>query len=166
MKKLLLLILIILPCVVFAQNKSKKKVIKTKNGTITEWSEDGGLFRHYSKDYVTVIGGDDGGPEEPTWTYRRDSPSGTKSYKVSKDCQCEGKMLKGRVKIVENGGDFRVRVCSGFADLKVKTVSYTPTQCGEWQIVDYSPDFTVKIVGTNDAFDFTIEFVSNSPGVD
>ena len=168
MKKLLLLILIILPCVVFAQNKSKKKVIKTKHGTITEWSEDGGLFRQYSKDYVTVIGGDDGddyGSSEPrTNTQESKSESYLGSRKVSADCKCKGKTLKGRVKVVDYDADFRVKVSGHSADLRVKKVDYlyTSIPCGEWRFVDYDADFTVQFVDYD--ADFTIKFVDNNPG--
>ena len=172
MKKLLLLILIILPCVVFAQNKSKKKVIKTKHGTITEWSEDGGLFRHYSKDYVTVIGGDDGddyGSSEPRTNTQTSEQSSSKSdynpvHPVTKDCKCRGKAMKGKVRVVESNADFKVKVVESNPDIKIKTVNTYPDECGEWQFVNAYPDFTIEYV--NAYPDFTIKFVNCYPGVD
>jgi hypothetical protein len=56
-----------------------------------------------------------------------------------------------------------VKVVNAFEDLKVKTVSSFPDDCGEWQFVDSFPDFTIQFV---DAFsDFTIQFVDAFPGV-
>lgn len=82
---------------------------------------------------------------------------------VSKDCKCQGKVLKGKVKIVNAFPDFKVKVVSAFEDLKVKSVSSFPDDCGEWQFVDSFPDFTIQFV---ESFpDFTIKFVDAFPGV-
>lgn len=83
---------------------------------------------------------------------------------VSKDCRCKGKVLKGKVKVVNAFPDFKVQVVDAFPDIKVKTVSAFPDDCGEWQFVDAFPDFTIQFV---DAFpDFKIKFVDAFPGVD
>ena len=82
---------------------------------------------------------------------------------VTKDCKCQGKVLKGKVKIVNSFPNFKVKVVSAFEDLKVKSVSSFPDDCGEWQFVDSFPDFTIQFV---DSFpDFTIKFVDAFPGV-
>lgn len=82
---------------------------------------------------------------------------------VTKDCKCQGKVLKGKVKIVNSFPDFKVKVVSAFEDLKVKNVSSFPDDCGEWQFVESFPDFTIQFV---ESFpDFTIKFVDAFPGV-
>ena len=52
------------------------------------------------------------------------------------DCKCKNKELKGRVKVVESGADFKVKIVDSFPDLKVKKVKSFPNSCGEWQFVD------------------------------
>jgi len=80
-----------------------------------------------------------------------------------KDCKCKGIELKGRVKIVTSGADFRVKVVESQPDLRVKKVNLSPVECGEWQFVDSGEDFTIQFV---DNFpDFTIKYVKISPGM-
>ena len=71
---------------------------------------------------------------------------------VSKDGYFKGIRLAGKVKVVKN-----------FPDLKVKRVNNFPNKIGEWQFVDNFPDFTIQYV---DNFpDIKIQFVDNFPGV-
>ncbi len=69
---------------------------------------------------------------------------------IGEDCTYEGIRLFGRVQVV-----------TGFADINVQKkdafVSAFPDACGEWQLVDSFPDFTVRFV---DSFpDITIKEV-------
>lgn len=78
-------------------------------------------------------------------------------------CTRKGKFLAGKVKVVENFADFKVKIDDSFPYLKVKIVEHFADDCGEWQFVGSFPDFTVEFV---DSFpDFTIKFVDNFPGV-
>lgn len=82
---------------------------------------------------------------------------------VDSNCQFKGKVLKGKVKVVDSFPDFKVKVVDSFQDLKVKKKTSFPDKCGEWQFVDSFPDFTIKFV---DSFpDFTIKYVDSFPGV-
>lgn len=106
-------------------------------------------------------------PDAALYLYAATSPIGNLetavSDDVSSDCRCKGKVLKGKVKVVNAFPDFKVQVVDAFPDLKVKTVSAFPDDCGEWQFVDAFPDFTIQFV---DAFpDFKIKFVDAFPGM-
>lgn len=80
------------------------------------------------------------------------------------NCMYKGVKLYGRVQFVKFGADFRAEVTKGIPDLIVdKTGKYNPNQCGYWEIVNHSPDFTIELV-TYGA-DFTIMFSTSSPGV-
>lgn len=71
---------------------------------------------------------------------------------ISKDCTFKDIKLYGKIKIVEN-----------FPDLKVKVVNHFPKDCGKWQFVENFPDFKIKFV---DHFpDIKIKFVENFPGI-
>jgi hypothetical protein len=65
---------------------------------------------------------------------------------------------------VTAGSDFSVKIVKDEdPDLKVKRV-YRPAElCGEWELVDSFPDFTIRIVDGME--DFTIELVEKEPGV-
>jgi hypothetical protein len=80
-----------------------------------------------------------------------------------KDCKCKNIELKGRVKIVTSGADFRIKVVESQPDLRVKKVERSPVECGEWQFVSSGEDFTVEFVSTFP--DFTIKYVDVSPGM-
>lgn len=71
--------------------------------------------------------------------------------------------LAGRVQVVSSFADLRVQVVQSFPDLKVKPVDSFPDRIGEWQFVDYNPDFTIEFV--NHSPDIRIRFVSSFPGV-
>ena len=168
MRKLLLVFLIVLPCVVIAQNKKVKKTPK-----VIEWSDGEGTFRIYPN-HVTVIGGGEytAPKEEPKSKAKTENNisqrtynAGTSSYgKVTKDCKCEGKPLKGRVKVLEAGADFKVKVVHVYPDIRVKRVHTCPDECGQWQFVEAAPDFTIQFVDVYP--DFTIQFVDVYPGVE
>lgn len=71
--------------------------------------------------------------------------------------------LKGKVAYTSSFPDLKIKVVSSFPTLKVKTVEAFPDDCGEWQVVDSFPDFTVQFV---DSFpDLEIEFVESFPGL-
>jgi hypothetical protein len=75
------------------------------------------------------------------------------SNPVSRDGYYKGIKLAGKVKIVRN-----------FGDIKIKVVDAFPRDIGEWEIVDYGEDFTVEIV--NSFPDVRVEFVDSFPGVE
>jgi hypothetical protein len=76
------------------------------------------------------------------------------------DCTFDGIQLFGRVRYVDSFPDIQVRI-SSFPDLRVREGSFAD-ECGEWEIVNSFPDFTVEIV---DAFeDFQIAY-SAFPGI-
>lgn len=78
--------------------------------------------------------------------------------KVGADCTAGGKVLKGRVKVVDAFPDLRVKRVDAFEDFwRVQWVDAFPDRCGRWQRVDAFPDFTIEYV---DAFpDITIRTV-------
>jgi hypothetical protein len=76
------------------------------------------------------------------------------------DCTFEGIQLFGRVEYVTAFADVQVRE-SAFPDLRVREGSF-PDSCGEWEIVEAFPDFTVEIVTAFE--DFSIEY-SSFPGI-
>lgn len=83
--------------------------------------------------------------------------------KVSKACTYKDIPLYGKVKFVSSGGDIKIQATCSFPDLKVKIVTSFPDSCGEWQIVDSFPDFTVQFV---DSFpDIRVQFVDAFPGL-
>ncbi len=78
-------------------------------------------------------------------------------------CSLGGIELFGRVRIVERGGDVRVKMVEHFADLKVDPFSNFPRSCGEWQFVERREDFTIRFVEDN--ADIEIELVRAFPGM-
>jgi hypothetical protein len=90
-----------------------------------------------------------------------DSSMGTGS--IGADCTFRGKLLAGKVKVVDSFPDIRVKAVSSFPDLKVKKVSSFADACGEWQFVDSFPDLKIQYV---DSFpDLEIAWVDNFPGM-
>ena len=90
--------------------------------------------------------------------------------KIPKACRYMGIFLAGKVQVVTYGGSktdriptFKVQRVSNFSDLKVREKSSFASKCGEWQYVNYSPNFKVQFV--NYSSDFKVSFVSNFPGV-
>ena len=78
-------------------------------------------------------------------------------------CSYNGKKLYGKVQIVENFPDVKVKVVAANANLLVKQVEIFPSRCGEWQVVDAFPDLRVKFVENSP--DFTVQFVQDYPGI-
>jgi hypothetical protein len=55
-----------------------------------------------------------------------------------------------------------VQIVTAFPDLKVQLVDASPDSCGEWQMVESFPDFTIQFVT---AFpDLKIQYVTAFPG--
>jgi len=79
------------------------------------------------------------------------------------ECSIGGIELFGRVRIVERGGDVRVKMVEHFADLRVDPFSNFPRKCGEWQFVERREDFTIRFVENN--ADIEIELVRAFPGM-
>jgi hypothetical protein len=82
---------------------------------------------------------------------------------IAADCTFNGKLLGGKVKVVDSFPDVRVKAVSSFPDLKVKKVSSFADSCGEWQFVDSFPDLKIQYV---DSFpDVEIAWVDSFPGM-
>ena len=78
------------------------------------------------------------------------------------DCMFHGIALSGKVQVVPAFADARVAIVQAFPDLKVVVVPAFADDCGEWELVDAFPDFTIQIV---EHFpDFTVQFVMAFPG--
>ena len=80
--------------------------------------------------------------------------------RIECDCTFNGIPLFGRVQYVTNFADITVRE-TPFPDLRVREGSFADS-CGEWEIVDSFPDFTVEVVTSFE--DFGIEY-SAFPGI-
>jgi len=94
---------------------------------------------------------------------KTDSSCLTISEKISDSCFFNGIPLHGKVKFVESFPDIKVKFVFAFPDLKVKFVSSFPDDCGEWQVVESFPDFTIQVV---ESFpDVEIQAVESFPGL-
>ena len=81
---------------------------------------------------------------------------------VDGQCRAKGVLLHGKVKVVKQGADLKVRKVTAFPDLKVQEVKSFPDKCGQWQYVDAFPDFTIQY---EESFpDLKIQMVSSFPG--
>lgn len=69
----------------------------------------------------------------------------------------------GKIKIVDNFPDYKVKIVTVAADLHVKEVNSFPDSSGKWKIVDHFPDFKIQIV--THFSDFTIKYVDHFPGI-
>jgi hypothetical protein len=76
--------------------------------------------------------------------------------------------LSGNVRIVTDPNeiaDIRIKIVERGGSISVKSVDYTPSECGEWRWVDgkgkLKPKFTVRIV-TDGTHDFTVKFVGKN----
>ena len=77
-------------------------------------------------------------------------------------CTFKGKLLQGKVQVVQSFPDFKVKVVTSFPDLKVQRVTSFPDRCGKWQLVTSFPDFTIQYV---ESFpDFSVQWVESFPG--
>ena len=82
---------------------------------------------------------------------------------VGADCTFRGKLLAGKIKVVDSFPDIRVKAVRSFPDLKVKKVDSFADSCGEWQFVDSFPDLKIQYV---DSFpDVEIAWVDSFPGL-
>lgn len=91
------------------------------------------------------------------------SVASASTAKITKDGYFKGIRLAGKVRIVEDYADIKVKVNRTFPDIKVKAVESFPDHVGEWQFVDSYEDFTIQFVDTFP--DITIKFVTDFPGV-
>ena len=90
--------------------------------------------------------------------------SNSSSEPIDKEhCTCKGIPLYGRVRVVEYSADFDVKIIEHSADLDVRIVDFSASNCGEWQFVEHSPDFTVRFVEHSP--DFEIRIVEHAPGI-
>lgn len=90
-------------------------------------------------------------------------PPQVSARNIGEDCMYDGIRLFGRVQVVTGFADIKVQKKDALADLDVQFVSAFPNACGEWQLVDSFPDFTVRFV---DSFpDITIKEVRVFAGV-
>ncbi len=87
----------------------------------------------------------------------------TASEPVTKDCKCDDTELFGRVRFVNDGGDFRIRFVQNNPDLRIQFVARPASKCGQWQIVDGGEDFTVYVVAGGE--DFTVQYSESNPGI-
>ena len=81
------------------------------------------------------------------------------------DCTLNGIKLWGNVRMVDETEtpDFVLNIDDNFPDLDVEITDF-PDSCGEWNMVDFDEDFTVRI-DPNESFpDFTITY-SDFPGI-
>ena len=83
--------------------------------------------------------------------------------KIQANCTFKGKKLWGKVKFVTAFADFKVQMAQYTPELKVKLVDYNPSNCGEWQVSQWFPDFKVQIV--EGYGDFRIQLVDTVPGL-
>ena len=77
-------------------------------------------------------------------------------FKADAGCEMNGKKLFGRVKVVDDFADFKVKIEKMTPDLEVKLVNNRPDKCGLWHFVDNHEDFTIQFV--EEFADFTIQF--------
>ena len=103
-------------------------------------------------------------PVEPV-SAKTDSAT-VQSEPIDKEnCSCKGIPLYGRVQVKNSHADFKVEVVNSNPDLYVEvlTVSRSYPECGQWEFVEISPDFTVEF--TDVSADFRITYVTISPGI-
>ena len=96
----------------------------------------------------------------PLWTVLG---AGKNDDCITKDGYFRGKRLCGRVKVVERGADFDVRIVKGIADFNVKVVTAFADEPGEWRFGENGADFTVRFVERGG--DLKIRVVTAFPGV-
>lgn len=76
---------------------------------------------------------------------------------LSKNCTFNDVKIYGRVRVVEYGADFKVKIVDRDEYLSVKLVTTeSPNDCGYWQMVNSSENFTVQFVEYGE--DFTIRY--------
>jgi hypothetical protein len=73
-------------------------------------------------------------------------------------CTFNGKKLYGKVKVVNSGEDFKVRIVENSEDISIIKTERDPCKCGEWKFVDYSEDLKVRFVTSGE--DFKIRYTT------
>ena len=63
--------------------------------------------------------------------------------------------FKGDVKVVEFGGDYKVKMVDKNPDYIIRVVNGKPQNSYEWRFVKSFPDFTIQIVDYGE--DFTVK---------
>ena len=76
--------------------------------------------------------------------------------------QPKGCHVFGKIKFVQFGGDYKVRMVGAAPNLKVKYVSYGASTQGNWQIVDYGEDYKIELVQAGE--DFSVQIVDFGQG--
>jgi len=76
-------------------------------------------------------------------------------------CTYRGRLLQGRVQIVEQLADLKLEVVASSPDLRVR-IANSPDQCGEWQFVEQFGQLRVQFV--EQFADLKIQFVARNPG--
>ena len=84
-----------------------------------------------------------------------------KAFAEDKPSKCE---LFGKIEVVDNFPDVKVKKVDNFPDIKVKWVDNFADEPGKWKKVDNFADYKVKFV---DNFpDYKVKMVDNFPGCD
>jgi hypothetical protein len=79
-------------------------------------------------------------------------------------CSFNGTPMFGRVRLVLNGGQFKIKLVKSGAVLKVNDPSpRAAKKCGEWQFVQVKANFTVQLVKSGQ--DFTVSLGADRPGL-
>ena len=76
--------------------------------------------------------------------------------------QPKGCHIFGKIKFVQFGGDYKVRMVGMSPNLKVKYVSYGASTQGNWQIVDFGEDYKIELVQAGE--DFSVQIVDFGQG--
>jgi hypothetical protein len=78
-------------------------------------------------------------------------------------CTFNGKKLYGKVKVVNSGEDFKVRIVENSEDISIISTDKDPSKCGQWKFVEYSEDFKVRFVTNGE--DFKIRYTTGEPKI-
>ena len=76
--------------------------------------------------------------------------------------QPKGCHIFGKIKFVQFGGDYKIRMVGMSPNLKVKYVNYGASTQGNWQIVDYGEDYKIELVQAGE--DFSVQIVNFGQG--
>ncbi len=76
--------------------------------------------------------------------------------------QPKGCHIFGKIKFVQFGGDYKIRMVGMSPNLKVKYVSYGASTQGNWQIVDFGEDYKIELVQAGE--DFSVQIVDFGQG--
>lgn len=78
---------------------------------------------------------------------------------ISKDGYFRGVKLAGCVRIVESGGDFKVRIVDSCEDLRVEidNAASRTSKPGHWRFVTRGGDFTIRIVTACEDFSIRLD---------